>query len=299
MDLWPPLPFEAWNDTRETVHRWAQIVGKIQLALTPTVNHWWNVPLQLTARGFATEMLQHGDRSFDLELDFFDDVLRLRVTDGSVRTIALAGSVSSFYTETMAMMRAENLEVQIWPVPVEIDDHTRFDRDSRHIYDKQYALRFWRILSEASAVLEKYRAGFVGKSSPVQFYWGHMDLSQARFSGRRALVQTTDPIEREAYSHELFSVGWWAGDGRLTKPAFYSYAAPEPPGFSTAPIATEHAYYHAPLHCFQLDYDDVRAASDPEALILDFCSSTYAAAADLGHWDRAALERETDVKGAA
>jgi len=297
MDRWPPLPLDAWRDTRETLHRWAQIVGKLQLALTTTVNHWWNVPLQITARGFGTELLPHDDRVLDLELDFFDDVLRLRVSDGAVRTIALAGSVSSFYAETMAMLHAAGVDVHISPIPVEIADRTPFDRDSRHAYDKEYVLRFWRIASEVTAVLSKFRAGFIGKSSPVQFYWGHLDLSLSRFSGRRASFQTTDPIEREAYSHELFSVGWWAGDDRFPRSAFYAYAAPEPPGFATAAISTEHCYYHPPLHCFQLDYDVVRAAPDPEALILDFCNATYAAAAELGHWDRADLER--DMKGAA
>lgn len=297
MDRWPPLPYDAWRDTRETFHRWAQIVGKIQLALTPTVNHWWNVPLQITARGFGTENLAHGDRWLDLELDLFDDVLRLRVSDGAVRTIALAGSVSSFYAETMAMLRAADVGVHISPIPAEVPDRTPFDQDSRHAYDKAYVLRFWHIACEVSAVLTKFRAGFVGKSSPVQFYWGHLDLSLSRFSGRRAVYQTSDPIEREAYSHELYSAGWWAGDERFPRPAFYAYAAPEAPGFASATISTERSYYHAPLHCFQLDYDDVRTAPDPEAMILDFCNATYAAAADLGQWDRSELER--GMKGAA
>jgi len=289
---WPPLPLDAWRDTCETFHRWAQIVGKIQLALTPTINHWWNVPLQITARGVGTGVLAYGDRWVDLELDLFDDVLRMRVSDGTAHTVALAGTVSTAYTVTMAMLRAAGIDVRVSPVPCEIADHTPLDRDPHRAYDKPYLLAFWRILARATLVLTKFRAGFVGKSSPVQFYWGHLDLSLSRFSGRRATAPLADPIEREAYSHELFSVGWWAGDERFPKPAFYAYAAPEPPGFATAKITTPHAYYHAPLRGFYLDYDDVRAAADPEALILDFCNQTYEAAANLGHWDRAALERE-------
>jgi hypothetical protein len=297
-DLWPVLRLDAWRDTCETLHRWAQILGKVQLALTPTINHWWNVPLEITPRGFSTSTLARGDRWLDLELDFFEDVLRLRVSDGTTSTVPLAArTVAEHYADTMAMLQHAGVDAPISPRPAEVEDQTPFDRDTRHhAYDKPYVLAFWRIVARSAAILTKFRAGFVGKSSPVQFYWGHLDLSLSRFSGRRAQATSHDAIEREAYSHELFSVGWWAGDGRFEKPAFFAYAAPEPAGFATAAIPTPHAYYHAPLHGFYLDYDDVRRAPDPEALILDFCNATYEAAANLGGWDRAALER--DLNGA-
>jgi len=292
--LWPELPLAAWRDTCETLHRWAQILGKVQLALTPRINHWWNVSLEITPRGFSTSRLGSGDRWFDLELDFFDDVLRLRVSDGTIQTVPLAARpVAEHYADTMAMLRRAGVDAPISPRPAEVEDRTPFDRDTRHrAYDKAYVLAFWRIVARSAAIFTKFRAGFVGKSSPVQLYWGHLDLSLSRFSGRRAPPATLDAIEGEAYSHELFSVGWWAGDARFERPAFYAYAAPEPAGFAAAAIATPHAYYHAPLRGFYLDYDDVRRAPDPEALILDFCNATYGAAADLGGWDRAALERD-------
>lgn len=290
---WPALPLAAWHDTRETLHRWAQILGKYQLALTPRINHWWNVPLEITPRGFSTSRLDYRDRWFDLELDFFEDVLRLRISDSTTRTLSLASAtVAELYAATTTMLHDAGIAVQISPTPAEIEDRTPFDRDTHRAYDKAYVLAFWSIAARSATVLARFRAGFLGKSSPVQFYWGHLDLSQSRFSGRRAPSTIGDPIEREAYSHELFSVGWWAGDSRFQKPAYYAYAAPEPAGFSTATIATPHAYYHAPLRGFYLDYDDVRRAPDPAALILDFCNATYEAVATLGHWDRAALERD-------
>jgi hypothetical protein len=299
-ETWPVLPLAAWRDTCETLHRWTQIIGKIQLALTPTINHWWNVPLQITARGFATSALECGDRWFDLELDFCEDVLRLRVSDGTQRHVPLsARTIEDFYADTRAALHQSGLDVRIWTTPAEVDDRTPFDHDTKHhSYDKRYVLAFWRIVAQASAILNRFRARFVGKSSPVLFYWGHLDLNLTLFSGRRAPGVIADPIEREAYTHELFSVGWWAGDSRFERPAFYSYAAPEPPGFSRQPITTPNVYYHEPLHGFYLDYDDVRQARDPEALILDFCSETYAAAATLGNWDRGALERRDYNDGA-
>lgn len=294
---WPALPLDAWRDTCETFHRWTQIVGKLQLALTTQQNHWWNVPLKITARGIGSDLLVYGDRWLDLELDLFDQVLRLRVSDGTTRTVALEGTVATAYATTMEMLRSAGIEVHLSPVPCEVADHTPLDRDQRHAYDTAYLRGFWQAAARSAAVLERFRAGFVGKSSPVQLYWGHLDLSLSRFSGRRAPSTLADPIEREAYSHELFSVGWWAGDERFPKPAYYAYAAPEPAGFATTALTTPHAYYYPPLRGFYLDYDDVRRAPDPEALILDFCTQTYEAAATLGHWDRAALEREQ--RGAA
>jgi hypothetical protein len=274
-----------------------QIVGKIQLGLTPLVNHWWNVPLQVSARGFRTATLPYHDRWLDLELDLLADVLRLRTNDGAERTVALAPrTVASFFDETMATLRAAGIEPPVWPVPVECEDQIRLDCDEVHrAYDKEYVLRFWRIVALATAVLNRFRARFLGKSSPVHFFWGSFDLAVTRFSGRRGAPRGgAGAVERVAVSHEVSSVGWWPGDSRLEQASFYSYASPEPPGFRDAAIATP-AYYHPSLKGFYLHYDDVRRAAVPEARLLDFCEATYAAAADLGRWDRRELERPRGV----
>ena len=295
MRAWPELPLAEWRETRDTLHRWTQIVGKIRLALTPLINHWWNVPLYVSPRGLTTSTIACGDRWFELQFDFLDDVLRIDTNERVTRTVALAPrSVADFYRETMAAVRSAGIEVRIWPVPVEVEDTTRFDRDERHgAYDKLYVMRFWRSVALATDVLTRFRSRFIGKCSPVHFFWGSFDLAVTRFSGRRAPASDAmPPIEREAYSHEVSSVGWWPGDNRLDHAAFYSYASPEPPGFADAPIHTSNTYYHPRLKGFYLHQDDLRRASDPEALLLDFCQSTYEAAADLGNWDRASLERE-------
>lgn len=293
MTDWPELPFDDWRETRETIHRWMQIVGKIRLGLTPTINHWWNVPLYVTARGFTTSAIPYGDRWFEIEFDFLDDRLRITPNDRAPQTVRLGPrTVASFYAETMSALRAAGIACRIWPVPVEIEDPIRFDQDDQHgAYDKPYVLRFWRVVALATAALAKFRARFVGKCSPVQFYWGTFDLAVSRFSGRPAPAHEGGVIEQEAYSHEVSSVGWWPGDRRLPTAAFYSYAYPEPAGFGDAAISTPHAYYHPQLKGFYLHYDDMRRAAHPAALLLDFCEHTYAAAADLGRWDRAQLER--------
>lgn len=290
---WPPLPYDAWRESRDTLHRWTQIVGKLQLALTPQTNHWWNVALEVTPRGVASTVLPCGDRWLDLELDFVNDALRIRVSDGMETRVPLAARpVAEFYLETMDSLRRLGIECQISPIPQEVDDRLPFDRDDQHrAYDKRSVMDFWHIVARTAELMRRFSAGFVGKESPVQFYWGHLDLALTRFSGRPAPYATENPIEREAYSHELFSVGWWPGDHRLEKAAFYAYAYPEPPGFATADVATPHAYYHPQLHGFYLDYDDARAVDDPDRLIADFFQATYERAADLGRWDRAALER--------
>lgn len=290
---WPPLPYDAWRESRDTLHRWTQIVGKLQLALTPKTNHFWNVALEVTPRGVASTVLPFGDRWLDLELDFVADALRIRVSDGSEARVSLgARPVAEFYLETMESLRRLGIECPISPVPQEVDDRQPFDRDHQHrAYDKRSVMDFWHIVARTADLLRRFSAGFVGKESPVQFYWGHLDLALTRFSGRPAPLSTVDPIEREAYSHELVSVGWWPGDPRLEKAAFYSYAYPEPPALPTTTLATPHAYYHPQLHGFYLDYDDARTADDPDRLIADFYQETYAAAADLAGWDRAALER--------
>jgi hypothetical protein len=291
MDL-PPLPLNEWRDTCETLHRWTQIVGKIRLALTPLINHWWNVPLYVSARGLTTSAITLGDRWFEMEFDFVEDVLRIQPSDGRPQLVELRPrSVADFYIATMTALRAANIECRIWTTPVEITEPIPFEHDHQHhAYDKAYVLRFWNIVAQVQDVMTKFRAGFIGKCSPVQFFWGTFDLTVSRFSGRRAPPFEANRIEREAYSHEVCSVGWWPGDQRLERAAFYSYAAPEPAGFAQT-ACRPLAYYHAPLRCFCFDHDEVRRSDDPEASLLDFFETTYAAAADLGEWPRAELER--------
>jgi hypothetical protein len=292
----PALPYREWRDTRDTLHRFLQIVGKIRLRATPLVNHWWNVPLYVSARGLTTTAISVDDRRFELEFDFVDHVLRIHPHEGKTRYVELAPrSVADFYAATMTALRAAGIECQIWTTPVEIADRTPFEHDREHrSYDKQYVGKFWDCVSRIDAVLTKFRAGFLGKCSPVHFFWGSMDLAVTRFSGRRAPPFEASAMEREAYSHEVSSAGWWPGDYRLESASFYSYTAPEPAGFATASILPPQAYYHASLKGFYLDHDVVRLAADPERTLLEFCESTYAAAAELGNWPRAELERHTE-----
>ena len=290
----PALPLAAWRDTYETLHRWMQIVGKIRLQLTPLINHWWNVPLYVSARGFTTSEIPYGnDRRFEIEFDLLDNLLRIVPSDNAPRHLELRPrSVADFYHHLMAKLEAFELGVRIWTTPVEIADPIPFELDEQHhAYDQEYALRFWRIVAWNTEVLTKFRARFLGKASPVHLFWGTMDLAASRFSGRRAPPFEANRIEREAYSHETSAVGWWPGDHRLEEPSYYSYLAPEPAGLADAAITTPHAYYHRALKGFYLPYDAVRAAKDPEALLLDFCQQTYAAGAELAHWNRAELER--------
>ena len=276
------------------MHRWTQIVGKIRLALTPLINHWWNVPLYVTARGLTTSEIPYGERWFDIEFDFVAHALRFRTSDGAEHDIPLvARSVADMYAEVFAALKLLHIDVHIWPVPVEIDNPLRLDQDEEHrSYDRDSVERFWRILALSTAVLTKFRSEFIGKCSPVHFFWGSFDLAVTRFSGRPAPVNpAADVITREGYSHEVSSVGWWPGDNRLALPSFYSYAAPEPAGFRESPVAPAAAYYNESLSGFYLHYDDVRNAPNPEKALLDFCRSTYEAAAEKGKWDRSALER--------
>jgi hypothetical protein len=294
MTNWPPLPLDPWRDTLETLHRWTQIVGKIRLKLTPLVNHWWNVPLYVTPRGLTTSVIPYGDRWFDMEFDFLAHVLRIRTSDGAEREIALAPrSVADFYAEVFAILKALKIECSIWPVPVEIENPIRLDQDEQHrSYDRESVDRFWRITALTDAVFTQFRAEFIGKCSPVHFFWGSFDLAVTRFSGRRAPQREgADSITREAYSHEVSSVGFWPGDSRLELPAFYSYAAPEPDGFRDSAVSPAAAYYNAALNGFYLHYDDVRATPEPEKALLEFCRTTYAVAAEKGKWDRTSLER--------
>ncbi len=272
---------------------WTQIVGKVRLALTPKVNHWWNVPLYVSSRGLTTSQMPYGDRALELWFDFIDHQLVLQSSDGLRKTLPLAPrSVADFYQHFMDMLRSAGFDVKIWKMPVEIPDPIPFDRDQVHAsYDPESARKFWRILLTVQQVLDEFRSRFLGKCSPVHFFWGSFDLAVTRFSGRRAPERPgADSITREAYSHEVSSVGFWPGSGAIDA-AFYSYAAPEPPGFKKAHVLPSAAQYDPQLSEFILMYDDVRKAPSPSAALLDFCQSTYEAAANLTPWDRKALER--------
>jgi hypothetical protein len=293
MSNWPDLPLSAWRDTRDTLHMWTQIVGKIRLKLTPLINHWWNVPLYVTPRGLTTSTMYHGDRWLAIDFDFVAHVLRVRVSDGREKVISLEPkTVAQFYRETMAALDELNVLVKIYTTPSEVADPIPFERDDVHrSYDREFVERFWRVLALSSDVFTKFRAGFIGKCSPVHFFWGSFDLAVTRFSGRLAPPRPeADALTREAYSHEVSSAGWWPGDDR-SEASYYSYAAPEPQGFREAKIRPAEAYYNETLGGFYLPYDAVRNSADPEGTLLAFCEDTYNAAANCGNWDRAALER--------
>ena len=296
---WPPLPFDEWKDTLATLHRWTQMVGKTRLALAPMTNHWWQVTLYLTARGLTTSPMPVGQRTVEIEFDFLDHVLAARTSDGASRRMRLAPrSVADFHREYRTLLRSLDVEAKIWPVPVEMPEAVPFTDDVVHAsYDAGAAHRCFRVLAQADRVLKEFRGGFLGKCSPVHFWWGGFDLSCTRFSGRRAplhpagLPNLADRVTREAYSHECVSAGWWPGGGVLREPAFYAYAYAEPAGLSAAAIRPREAYYHRELREFILPYDAVRTAARPDEMLLAFLQSTYEAAADLLGWDRAALER--------
>ena len=291
---WPSLPLEEWKDTCATLHMWTQIVGKIRLAQTPLVNHWWNVPLYVSARGLTTTAMPYQERFFEMEFDFIDHNLVTRCSDGTTAVVPLKPkSVATFYRETIAALGELGIEVHIWKMPVEIPDPIPFDEDEQHAsYDREYVERCWHVLRASERVMQEFRSRFIGKSSPVHFFWGSFDLAVTRFSGRPAPARPeADVITREAYSHEVISHGWWPGQGPLGKPAFYSYTAPAPDGLSEATARPEHAFYSKDLGEFLLMYDDVRTAADPDAALMEFMQSTYEAGADLAKWDRAALER--------
>jgi hypothetical protein len=291
---WPELPLEAWEPTRATLHMWTQIVGKVRLAFSPYLNHWWQVPLYVSARGLTTSPIPYEDEIFEVMFDFVAHELRIWKSDGTTRTLPLAPkSVAEFYGEAMTTLQSMGIAVKIWTMPVEIPDPIPFDKDRTHAsYDQEYASRFWQILVSAAEVLKEFRGRFIGKASPVHFFWGTFDLAVTRFSGRRApAIPGADRITREGYSHEVSSVGWWPGDASIRFPAFYSYAAPEPAGFPSALVRPAAASYNTGLSQFLLSYDDMRRHTSPREALLDFCQSTYEAAAALGRWDRAALER--------
>jgi Family of unknown function (DUF5996) len=281
-----------------TLRLWTQIVGKIRLVQSPWLNHSWHVPLYVDARGLTTSLIAHGDRAFDLSFDFIDSMLVLRTSEGEERGIALAPqSVADFHHRVMTALDGVAMPVRIDEMPNEIEGAIRFSEDRTHcVYDAGYAQRFWRVLLQVDRVLHLFRTGFIGKCSPVHFFWGSFDMAVTRFSGRTApphpggVPNLPDAVAREAYSHEVSSCGFWPGGGGLDDAAFYSYAYPAPDGFAKATVQPAQAYFHPTLAEFVLPYEAVRTAADPDSTLLAFLNSTYEAAADLAHWDRAALE---------
>lgn len=296
-DSWPSLKFSEWKDTLATLHMWTQVVGKIRLEQTPLVNHWWNVPLYVSARGLTTTAMPYEDRIFEIEFDFLEHQLRIECSDGAAKMLALRPqTVADFYTEVMSALSELGMEIKIWTMPVEIPDPIRFEDDTVHAsYDAEYANRCWRALMKMDDVLKEFRARFIGKVSPVHFFWGSFDMAVTRFSGRPAPPREgADLITREAYSHEVISHGWWPGSKDM-EAAFYSYTAPEPAGLadtvSEGKIRPAETFYSAEMKEFFLPYDAVRNAASPETTLMDFCQTTYEAGANLAGWDRAALER--------
>ncbi len=294
-ESWPALPLEAWQDTFATLHMWTQIVGKVRLAQTPLINHWWEVPLYISARGLTTSAVQYQHGVFEVEFDFLHHNLLIQTSEDQSKTIPLAPrSVADFYKEFMAALAALGIEVKIWNMPVEIPNPIAFDRDTRHAsYDREYVTRFWRILLAVNSVFTEFRSSFIGKNSPVHFFWGSFDLAVTRFSGRRAPEREgADPITREAYSHEVISAGFWPGGGEIKGPAFYAYAAPEPAGYGQSRVRPAKAFYHPGMKEFFLMYDDMRLEPLPRSALLEFLQSTYEAGANLAKWDREELERK-------
>lgn len=298
--VWPSLPLERWKDTYAALHMWTQVVGKIRLALTPLINHWWQVPLYVTSRGLTTSPIPYGTRTFQIDFDFLAHELRIDTSRGERISFALGPrSVADFYRQTMAALRALDIEVKIWTTPVEVENPVPFEHDDRAAYDPEYAQRFWRILMQAERVLTEFRGGFLGKASPVHFFWGSFDLAVTRFSGRLAPAHPGAPnaaasITREAYSHEVSSCGFWPGGGPIDGPVFYAYAYPEPAGFKDYPVRPADAFYSPDFREFLLPYEAVRTAVSPDQTLLEFLRSTYDAAANLGNWDRQNLERQPD-----
>lgn len=298
-DAWPMLPLDQWRDTYATLHMWLQIVGKTRLGLAPMENHWWQVTLYLTPRGLTTSPIPVGLGTFAVELDFLDHALSIRTSDGNTRTMPLRPrTVADFYAEYMEHLRALQIDPHIRPVPVEVVTAVPFPQDREHAaYDPDAATRCWRILQQADRVLKRFRGRFLGKASPVHFFWGSFDLAMTRFSGRRAplhgggVPNCPDYVMHEAYSHECSSCGFWPGNAALPEPAFYAYAYPEPAGYRDRPVQPAAAYYHEGVGEFILPYDAVRASPSPDEALLEFVQSTYDAAADAAKWDRAALDR--------
>jgi hypothetical protein len=298
---WPKLTLDEWAPTQTTLHRWTQIVGKTRLALAPMQNHWWQVVLYVTERGLTTSPIPYDRRTFDVSFDFNDHVLIARTNDGDSNVLELPGlSVGDFYARYMSMLRTLGIEIRIMPVPMELMDTTSFVDDRTHAsYDPDAVYRCWQILLQSDRVLKRFRARFIGKSSPSHFWWGGFDLACTRFSGRTAplhpggIPNCPDWVTTEAYSHECISAGWWPGmlGSPVAEPAFYAYSCPEPAGCDAALVRPAAAYYHPVMREWILPYESVRSSPDPEGALLEFLESTYEAAANLAKWDRKALER--------
>jgi Family of unknown function (DUF5996) len=295
---WPALPYEGWKDTYATLHLWTQIVGKVRLARTPWANHSWHVTLYVTPRGLTTSAIPYEGRTFQIDFDFLDHALLIGASDGGERRLPLvAEPVADFERQLMAALGELGIQVRIHGSPNEVPDPIPFREDREHAaYDPDAAQRFWRVLIQADRVLKQFRTGFLGKVSPVHFFWGSFDLAVTRFSGRKAplhpggIPNLPDTVTREAYSHEVSSAGFWPGGGAIDYPAFYSYAYPAPEGFAAAPVRPEAAFFHEALGEFILPYDAVRTAQAPDETLLGFLESTYEAAANAAGWDRATLE---------
>lgn len=298
MSAWPQLPYETWGDTIATLHLWSQIVGKIRLACTPWINHSWHVTSYVTARGLSTSLIPHGSNAFQIDFDFTDHFLEIRTIGGGSASLKLEPrSSADFYESVMGQLDALGVGVQISPIPTEIENPIPFNEDLEHVsYDPAAAQALWRAFVQAERVFQEFRAGFIGKCSPIHVFWGALDMAVTRFSGRRApphpggFPYLADWITREAYSHEVSSLGFWPGNGDAPMPLFYAYAYPSPEGFAEATVRPAEAFWYEDLGEFVLPYDAVRQADDPDAALLAFAESTYAAAADLAQWDREALE---------
>jgi len=302
---WPELPYAAWKDTCETLQLWTQVIGKVRLALTPWLNHSWHVTLHVTTRGLGTPPIVYQGRAFTIEFDFIDHVLWLRTSDGHFRQLMLQPmTVAEFYADVMVALREIGIDVRINEMPNEISGAVPFPDDRTHAsYDRDFAQKFWRVLLSSHEVFSHFRTGFLGKASPVHFFWGSFDLAVTRFSGRQApphpggVPNLPDAVAREAYSHEVSSAGFWPGGGPIDYPAFYSYAYPAPDGFAAAKAQPPEALFSKELGEFILPYDAVRTAREPETVLMAFLQSTYQAAADLGKWDRKNLECGLGEKG--
>jgi hypothetical protein len=294
-ERWPALPLAEWKDTYATLHMWTQVVGKIRLALSPPINHFWGTTFYVTARGLTTSAMPYRNGTVEINFDFIAHALEIVTSRGETRSFRLVPrTVAEFYFELMSALHSLGIDAKVWTMPVEVPRPVRFNLDEAHSsYDSEYAHRFWQILVSVSTVLWEFRSRFIGKASPVHFFWGSFDLAATRFSGRRAPERPdADFITKEAYSHEVISHGFWPGDGEVIEDAaFYAYAAPEPAGFKEQRVTPSKAFYSGKKNEFFLMYDDVRLAHSPEQALLEFCQSTYEVGANLAHWDRANLER--------